>query len=120
MYMNVHVTEENFQIYYSSQHLSPAGDVEILMQICLKMLSMETTYIYYVATLAAYSNWITMSSTTPDHKNMFIVIFPYLTILKLIHFTFFFMQSRSYFAVLGHNKYECEKAEDIQISRCKP
>jgi len=56
MYMNVHVTEENFQIYYSSQHLSHAGDVEILMQISLKMLSMETTYIYYVATLAAYSN----------------------------------------------------------------
>lgn len=54
--MNVHVTEENFQIYYSSQHLSHARDVEILMQISLKMLCMETTYIYNVTILAAYSN----------------------------------------------------------------
>lgn len=39
------VIEDNFQIYYSSQHLSHAGDIETLMQINLKMLSMETTYI---------------------------------------------------------------------------
>lgn len=50
------VIEENFQIYYSSQHLSQAGDVEILMQTSLKMLSMETTYIYNLAALVAYSN----------------------------------------------------------------
>lgn len=32
-------------MYYSSQHLSYAGDTEILMQISLKILSMETTYV---------------------------------------------------------------------------
>lgn len=50
------VIEENFQIYYSSQHLCHAGDIESLMQISLKMLSMETAYIYNLASFAAYSN----------------------------------------------------------------
>lgn len=56
-----------------------------------------------------------MSSTIPDHKYMFIVIFPYLTILKLTHLTFFFMLTRSLSALLSYNKYECEKTEDIKI-----
>ena len=42
---------------------------------------------------------------------MFIVIFLYLSILKMIQLTSFYMKISSFFALLSYNKYKCEKIE---------